>query len=71
MQDHHNPPTHKRNTLGGRCPKCGSRTIPDISWQHGKLEDAWRCFSCGLTSESGGYVDVVKKRTVPMEGHAR
>ena len=47
-----------------KCPKCHGLIVPDVSYQHGQVVDAWKCVACGLTSESSGFYDAQKQDTV-------
>ena len=48
-----------------RCPKCGALLLPDYGWVDGRIDfSGWKCLKCGLTSESGGHYDAIKRETV-------
>jgi len=47
-----------------RCPKCGGLNIPDNSYAYGERVDGFRCVAYGLTSESSGFYDAIKRETV-------
>lgn len=54
-------------TFPGKCPKCGGYVTADNTYAHATRFDGWRCVSCGLTGESGGFVDIKNKTTVPLK----
>jgi len=62
LNRHSNPRPH----IEPRCPKCGSLTVIDNTWEHGKRVDTWRCPLCGHNGESSGFYDARKKDTVAM-----
>jgi rubredoxin len=64
MQNRHAQKTVKPPA---RCPKCGSMTMLGNSWVHARLIPSWKCPMCGLSGESGGFVDFHRHTTVRME----
>jgi len=63
MINRHAKPTLK---TPARCPKCGGYITSDVSYEHGRPVNAYRCANCGQTSESDGWYDARKKDTVPL-----
>lgn len=46
------------------CPKCRGKVCRDISYEHGRVVEAWKCPICGHHSDSGGFYDAIRKDTV-------
>ena len=46
-----------------RCPKCNGYLIPNVGYP---TRVAYGCINCGLTSESGSYLDNLTKTRKPV-----
>lgn len=69
MGEEADPPARMRRPMAGipkRCPKCaGCLLVGGVRFSQA-VKDLWSCLSCGLSSESGGYVDSIKNKWVEM-----
>ncbi len=58
----------RSGTLGHKCPKCKTGYILIGGLRMGMyVDDIESCLSCGMSSESTGYTDVIKNEWVELK----